>query len=132
MLKLLFVCIGNACRSQMAEGFARKYGEGKIEVFSAGIMPLNRVTSKTVKVMAEKGIDVSSQRPKHIDEVLHEAPFDLIVFLDNNINLHNLPGKKIITRPVPDPFERDIEAYRRTRDKVEELVVSLVAQLEVE
>ena len=59
MKRIGFVCIGNACRSQMAEGFARHYGEGLFEAHSAGLAPAMRIPEETVKVMAEKGIDVS-------------------------------------------------------------------------
>ena len=61
--KVLFICVGNSCRSQMAEGFARHYGKGIIEASSAGTIPADRISSLAIEVMKEKGIDISNQTP---------------------------------------------------------------------
>jgi arsenate reductase len=67
-IKLLFVCIENARRSQMAEGFAEAFGQGKIEVYSAGSSPSSAIDPLVIEVMKEKGIDLSTNRPKGLND----------------------------------------------------------------
>ena len=67
-MRVLFLCTGNSCRSQMAEGFLRSLGAGRYEAFSAGTKPAESVHPLAVRTMAERGIDISSQRPKSLDE----------------------------------------------------------------
>jgi arsenate reductase len=78
-VKVLFLCTGNSCRSQMAEGWARRLRGDNMNVYSAGIAP-GTLNQMAVKVMAEAGIDISAQRPKHIDE-LRDIDFDYVVTL---------------------------------------------------
>ena len=77
MLKILFLCTGNSCRSQMAEGWARYLKGGQIEAFSAGI-EAHGLNADAVRVMTEAGVDISGQRSKRVDE-LQETKFDYIV-----------------------------------------------------
>src|SRR5438132_13276856 len=86
--RVLFVCIGNSCRSQMAEGFARAYGSDVMEPHSAGLSPAAIVSPLTEKVMLEKNVDVSQHYPKGLEGV-PPGPFDLVI---------NIPGQKM---PVP-------------------------------
>jgi len=74
MLKILFLCTGNSCRSQMAEGWARQLKTDKIEVYSAGI-ETHGLNPNAVQVMAEAGVDITSQKSQHVDELKH-VPFD--------------------------------------------------------
>ncbi|MDV7389826.1 arsenate reductase, partial [Arthrospira platensis SPKY1] len=76
--RILFVCIGNAYRSQMAEGFMRSFAGREFDVFSAGLSPAPRLPRETVNMMAEMGIDVSDHFPKSLDGVLH-IRYDVIV-----------------------------------------------------
>src|SRR5512147_1334774 len=76
-LRVLFLCTGNACRSQMAEGWARALKGDVIEAYSAGVLPL-KVLPDTVEVMREAGVDISAQRSKHVREVM-DIPFDYVV-----------------------------------------------------
>ena len=69
MTQILFVCVENSCRSQMAEGFAKKLGEGKIEAFSAGSNPSGQVEKMAIKVMQERGIDISDQKSKGFGDI---------------------------------------------------------------
>ena len=71
MLKVMFLCTGNSCRSQMAEGFAREFGKGLIEPYSAGLMAAG-LHPRAISVMKEMGIDISKQKSKGIDESLFE------------------------------------------------------------
>ena len=77
MTKILFLCTGNACRSQMAEGWARRLHGDRLEVFSAGVIAAG-LDPRAVRVMAEAGVDISSQRSKVVGEMLH-LPFDFVV-----------------------------------------------------
>ena len=78
-LKILFLCTGNSCRSQMAEGWAKHLKGNRIEAYSAGTKP-HGIDARAVAVMAEKGVDISGQRSKHIDE-LRDGNFDFVVTL---------------------------------------------------
>ena len=119
--KVLFVCIGNMNRSQMAEGFARDGGSAFIETFSAGVTPGGVVSEEAVTVMKEKGIDISDQYSKGFDDV-PVTDMDYIV----NMSGHNirplippvLPGT-IIDWHVEDPLGRSLQYFRKTRDDLE-------------
>ncbi|MHC4720975.1 MAG: arsenate reductase ArsC, partial [Planctomycetota bacterium] len=76
-LKILFLCTGNACRSQMAEGWARHLKGDRIEAFSAGVTPIG-VSTNAIKVMAEAGVDISSHTSKHVDDLLG-IDFDYVI-----------------------------------------------------
>lgn len=83
MKKVLFVCVENAGRSQMAEAFAKHYGKGKIEALSAGTMPSKEVNSLVVQVMREKDIDISRTKPKLIDtQMVQEADMIIVMGCD--------------------------------------------------
>ena len=135
--KILFLCTGNSCRSQMAEGWARMLKKDAIEVFSAGIEK-HGVNPLAVKVMAEAGVDISSQTSKSIDE-LPDLDFDYVITLCDHANesCPFFPGKTF-HRSFPDPprlaagAESEEEAlvfYRRVRDEIREFVASLPESL---
>src|SRR3954464_15676483 len=94
-LKILFLCTGNSCRSQMAEGWARKLKSNQIEPYSAGI-ETHGLNPRAVKVMAEAGVDISQHRSKNVDELL-EIPFDFVVTVCGHAN-ENCP---IFPRKAP-------------------------------
>src|SRR5436190_16092182 len=83
-LRVLFLCTGNSCRSQMAEGFARQLRGDRIEPYSAGVEP-HGMNPRAVKAMAEAGVDISTQRSKHADE-LRGVPFDYVVTVCDHAN----------------------------------------------
>ena len=135
--KILFLCTGNSCRSQMAEGWARMLKKDAIEVFSAGIEK-HGVNPLAVKVMAEAGVDISSQTSKSIDE-LPDLDFDYVITLCDHANesCPFFPGKTF-HRSFPDPprlaagAESEEEAlvfYRQVRDQIREYVASLPESL---
>ena len=135
--KILFLCTGNSCRSQMAEGWARMLKKDAIEVFSAGIEK-HGVNPLAVKVMAEAGVDISSQTSKSIDE-LPDLDFDYVITEGDHANesCPFFPGKTF-HRSFPDPprlaagAESEEEAlvfYRRVRDEIREFVASLPESL---
>ena len=135
-LKILFLCTGNSCRSQMAEGFARDLGKGAVEPHSAGLMAAG-VNRHAIAVMDEAGIDISVQRSKEIDWDLLRT-MDVIVTLCANA-LESCPvTPKEITRfhwPIKDPVgatgteEEILTEFRRARDEIRVRVVRLLADL---
>lgn len=127
MRKVLFVCVGNCCRSQMAEGFARAYGADVLQAESAGLCPTPEVAPETVQCMAEKNIDITAQFPKLYDPRA-TAPTDLII----NLSGGRLPGKtqaEIRDWNVEDPFLRSPRIYRRSRQEIENRVNQLILEL---
>lgn len=124
---ILFLCIGNSCRSQMAEGFARRYGSDVMECASAGLAPAAIVQSLTRKVMEAKNINIDDQFPKNLEQV-PLSRFDLII---------NMSGRQFPLRlpipvrdwPVEDPIGQSEEFYNTVRDQIENLVMQLILEL---
>ena len=138
-LKILFLCTGNSCRSQMAEGWAEKLKEDQIEPFSAGVFPIN-VNWRVIQVMAEAGVDITSHHSKHLDD-FRGIDFDYVITLcDNAKELCPVFGgkTKLIHKPFADPTvlmgaEKVImDAFRKTRDKIRDFVSTLPDSLERE
>lgn len=135
MIKVMFLCTGNAFRSQMADGFARHYGSDVMEVHSAGVMPIG-VSPWAVKAMAEEGIDISRQTSDPIDPELL-ARMDLVVTLCGNAAAlcpATPPGISRIHWPVDDPLHDGPEdvvmaSNRKTREDVKARVMGLVERL---
>ena len=135
-LKVMFLCIGNSCRSQMAEGFARELGKGIIEPYSAGLSPAG-VNPNAVRVMKEIGIDISNQKSKAIDETLLNT-MDIIITLcgraEASCPMTPLEIKRIHW-PIEDPVgaietEQEImDAFRKARDEIKTKIQSLVKEL---
>ncbi len=126
MIRVLFVCLGNSCRSQMAEGFARFYGRGVWEAESCGLMPATIISPLTREVMEEKGIDLGDQFPKPLEWVQPER-FDLIV----NLSGCELPGEwapRVRAWTVRDPIGQSEKVYRQVRDEIETLVLALLEE----
>ncbi len=136
-MKVLFLCTGNSCRSQMAEGWAEKLHPGVIEAYSAGTAP-HGVDPRAVKAMAEAGVDISGHRSKHADE-LKDIAFDLVVTVCDKAR-EACPvwfGKaKKLHRSFEDPpflakeaktEEEALAPYRRVRDEIGNFVAGLPA-----
>ena len=129
MKKILFVCVENAGRSQMAEAFAKKYGKDKFIVSSAGNKPADRVNPVVVEVMKEKGIDISMNKPKLITFQMAQD-VDLIVTMGCN-DQGICPGpffKPTIDWALEDPKGKPLEKVRQIRDDIERRVQELIAQ----
>ena len=130
-ISILFACIGNSCRSQMAEGIAKHLSEGKISIQSAGTKPENEVTPFAVDVMKEIGINISHQEPKIITADL----------LSTSTHFISMGCGVLETCPVPigvpniedwnieDPWGKDINFFRKTRDIIKEKVENLLKKL---
>jgi arsenate reductase (thioredoxin) len=125
--RVLFVCIGNACRSQMAEGFARHLGGDVIEAYSAGLMPIESVPAQTRKVMIEKDAPIDDQFPKGV-EVFRNAEFDLVINMSGTFLPKGLREKER-TWNVADPYGHGDGEFRQVRDELEGRVGELIADL---
>ncbi|GAB6066468.1 arsenate reductase ArsC [Aquifex pyrophilus] len=133
-LKVGFICTGNSARSQMAEGFAKHYAKklGKdVEVFSAGSNPAGYVHPLALKMMEEKGIDISSQFSKSLEEIpLNELDYVITLCGDANETCPVVPGAKKIHWPLPDPAKEGTEeAFREVRDEIERRILELLKNL---
>jgi len=138
-LNVLFLCTGNSCRSQMAEGFAIALKSDCIEAFSAGVSPCF-VHKRAITVMAEVGIDISTHTSKHVDD-LCGVEFDYVISLCDHANetCPRLPGKtKHIHHPFSDPSflmgteEIILNAFRKTRDEIRNYIATLPEALTIE
>jgi arsenate reductase (thioredoxin) len=125
MKRVLLLCTGNSCRSQMAEGFLRRLGGGEYEVHSAGTHPAEGVHPLAVKVMAEVKIDISGQRPKHVSELLHLQFHRVITVCDSaNEQCPFFPGAERIHWPFDDPAaaegteEEKLKFFRQVRREI--------------
>lgn len=129
MKKILFVCVENAGRSQMAEAFAKKYGKDTFVVSSAGNKPAEKVNPVVVEVLREKGIDISTNRPKLLTFQMAQDS-DLIVTMGCN-DQGICPGpffKPTIDWKLEDPKGKPIEKVREIRDDIERLVQKLISE----
>jgi arsenate reductase len=127
MRKILFVCVENAGRSQMAEAFARAYGKGKVEAVSAGTMPAKEVSPVVVQVMREKGLDISANRPKLIANQMVQRADTIIVMGCSAEGFCPAPLlNKVIDWGIEDPKGKPIEKVRGIRDEIEKRVRTLL------
>ncbi len=134
-LKVLFLCTGNSCRSQMAEGWARHLRGSAIEPYSAGI-ETHGLNPNAVKVMAEAGVDISGHRSKHLNEV-RDIPFDYVVTVCDNAreSCPLFPGRtRVVHVGFDDPprlvrqarnEQEALDCYRKVRDEIRQFVESL-------
>ena len=127
---VLFICIGNTCRSQMAEGYARAYGAKILNASSAGTAALGRVSPEAIEAMKEDGVDVSGQQSDQITREMAEKA-DLVVVLGGSPEClyPDLLADKTIRWPIPDPFGSPIEEFRRVRDLIKAKVTDLIIDL---
>lgn len=126
--RVLFVCIGNSCRSQMAEAFARAYGNGILEPSSAGVYPAARVAPDTIRAMAEKNIDLTGQSPKSVEK-MDLSKFDLIVDMSGGL-MDGAPKIPTEEWEVDDPIALDYDEHCQVRDHIELLVKNLIRELD--
>ncbi len=131
-IKVLFLCTGNSCRSQIAEGWARHLKSDVIEAYSAGIRPI-AVSSRTIKVMAEAGVDISGHTSKGVDELVG-INFDYVVTVCDNARQQCpvLGGRtKHVHKSFDDPYfatgseEEVVAVFRRVRDQIKAFVEKL-------
>ncbi len=125
---VLFVCVHNAGRSQMAAGFLQHLAAGQVEVLSAGSQPADAVNPAAVAAMAEVGIDLAAATPKLLtDSAVEEA--DVVVTMGCGDACPFYPGKRYEDWPLDDPAGQGIEAVRPIRDEIRSRVEVLLAEL---
>lgn len=125
--RVLFVCVENANRSQMAEAFARIHGGDAVQAHSAGSRPSGRINPKAVRFMAERGYDLSAHASKSLDEV--EGGFDAVVTMGCGDSCPWVPARIREDWALPDPRDMDDDGYRAVRDEIEARVRTLLAAL---
>jgi arsenate reductase len=128
-IRIVFVCIENARRSQMAQGYAERLGKEKLEIFSGGSRPSSQVDPLIIEVMKEKGIDLSTKRPKSLNE-LPPVEMDYLVTMGCEETCPAIPAKKIVEWEIPDPKGKPIDEVRRIRDVMEEKVKMLLEEVD--
>lgn len=128
-LRILFVCVENACRSQIAQAFAHQYGRGRIEAYSAGSRPRGQVDPTAIAVMQEKGIDMHPHTSKGLD-ALPSVTWDAIVTMGCGEACPHLPATQRIDWQIPDPARQSVEIYRQVRDAIDWAVQVLLERLD--
>jgi len=127
---ILFVCVENAGRSQMAEAFFRKFTENRFNVISAGTSPSKELNPIVVQVMKEIGIDMNSQNPKMLSESMISNSFKTVNM--GCMDKESCPGlfvKDVIDWNIPDPKEKTIEQIREIRDQIKFEVLNLITTI---
>jgi len=129
--KVLFVCVENARRSQMAEGLLNKLAKGRAVAVSAGDRPASKVDPKAIEVMKEIGIDITKQRPKPLTaKIVEEA--DVVITMGCGADVCPVIPKKVKEWKIEDPAGKSIEKFREVRNEIRERVKKLVKALKKE
>jgi arsenate reductase len=127
--RVLFACVGNSARSQMAEGFARHFAGDQIEARSGGSRPLGHVLPEAILVMREKGIDISRHPSQGFDETWVRASCDLVVTMGcGDDACPAFVGKRMTDWDLEDPKGKDLATFRRVRDEIETRVRALLRE----
>jgi protein-tyrosine-phosphatase len=126
--RVLFVCVENSNRSQMAEAFATMYGAGRVEAFSAGSRPSGRVNPKAIEAMRQVGYDLASHQSKSLTS-LPEVEFDVAVTMGCGDACPLVRAKRREDWNIPDPRELPPEQFREVRDLIARKVKDLLARL---
>ena len=129
-LNVLFVCVGNSCRSQMAEALANHLWQGRVRAWSAGSHPLGEIVPPTFDVLKEKGISLDGQWSKGLRDV-PLADMDIVVGMGCEVVCPVPEGfrGRMIEWNIPDPYGREIVFYRSVRDVIERQVAALLEDL---
>jgi arsenate reductase len=132
-VQILFVCVGNSCRSQMAEALANHQGKGRVRAFSAGSHPLGTILPETHEVLREKSISLEGHWSKGLDAV-PVAQMDVVVGMGCEVQCPVPAAFKgeVMEWNIPDPYARDLEFFRSVRDLIERQVKALLSDLETE
>jgi arsenate reductase len=126
---VLFVCVHNAGRSQMAAGYLQHLAGDRVEVLSAGSMPGKQVNPSAVAAMAEEGIDISGAQPKVLTTEAVQAS-DYVITMGCGDACPIFPGKKYLDWALDDPAGQGVEAVRPIRDEIRGLIEGLIAEID--
>lgn len=127
MKRVLFVCVENSNRSQMAEAFAHVHGGDAVEALSAGSKPSGQINPKAIRFMGELGYDLNTHSSKSLDEI--DGEFDAVVTMGCGDSCPWVPAKRREDWALPDPKHMDDEGYRAVRDEISARVKTLLASL---
>jgi protein-tyrosine-phosphatase len=126
--EVLFVCVHNAGRSQMAAGFLERATKGRVRVISAGSEPADQLNPAVVEAMQEVGIDISAEQPKKLDdEMVRESAVVVTMGCGDACPIY--PGKRYEDWDLEDPAGKDLDTVRGIRDEIRDRVDALVAEL---
>lgn len=125
---VLFLCVHNAGRSQMAAAFAEAWGEGRVRVLSAGSEPAESLNPAVVAAMAERGVDLAGRTPTRVTDEMARAS-DVVVTMGCGDACPFVPGVRYLDWPVADPAGRPIEEVRAIRDEIAARVEDLLEEL---
>lgn len=125
--KVAFICVGNSCRSQMAEGFAKHYGSDVFDAYSAGTEPAGEINPNAVLVMKEAGVDISSQYPKLLKDIPSKP--DIVITMGCNVQCPFIPSKHREDWGLDDPVGKPVEEFRKTRDMIMGHVIKLLERI---
>jgi protein-tyrosine-phosphatase len=126
--EVLFVCVHNAGRSQMAAALLERKAEGRVRVLSAGSEPADRLNPAVVEAMRELGIDISSERPKGLEDAMVRES-DVVITMGCGDACPIYPGKRYEDWELEDPSGKDLETVRGIRDEIESRVDALLGEL---
>lgn len=126
--RVLFVCVHNAGRSQMAAAFLDRLGAGRVRVLSAGSVPAEQVNPAVVEAMAEVGVDIAANTPKVLTDDAVRAS-DVVITMGCGDACPFFPGRRYLDWDLPDPAGRGVEAVRPIRDRIRRLVEDLLEEL---
>ncbi len=126
--KVLFVCVHNAGRSQIAAALLDHHAKGRVEVRSAGTTPADQINPAVIAAMDEIGIDLSKEFPKPLSDEAVEAS-DVIVTMGCGDACPVFPGKRYLDWELPDPAGKGVEEVRAIRDQIDDRVKALLAEL---
>jgi protein-tyrosine-phosphatase len=129
--RLLFVCVENSNRSQMAEAFARMHGGDSVEAYSSGSKPTGRVNPRAIEFMKERGYDLATHTSKSLDDIPQEE-YDAAITMGCGDNCPMVRAKLRVDWGIPDPKELPADKFREVRDLIERKVVELLARLRSE
>ncbi len=129
MKKILFVCIENANRSQMAQAFATMHGGENVQAFSAGSRPSGVVNPKAIAAMQELDYDLTKHDSKSLDEVKEYTPFDAVVTMGCGDACPWMPAKQFVDWEIPDPKHLEKKEFNQVRDLIEQEVIRLLKKL---
>jgi protein-tyrosine-phosphatase len=125
MKRVLFVCVENSCRSQIAEAFARIHGGENVEAFSAGSRPSGKVNPKAIAVMKEIGYDLSTHQSKSLDDIPQDA-YDFVATMGCGDECPYIRAKIREDWQIPDPKDMPPDEFRNVRDEIERRVKAIL------
>lgn len=128
MIKVLFVCIENSCRSQMAEAFAKIHGKGILEVYSAGSRPSGTVNKKAIKTMKEVGYNLESHKSKSLNDI-PKAEYDFVITMGCGDECPYVKANQRQDWAIPDPKNMNEIDFNEVRDIIEKKILSLINEI---